>query len=219
MRVLVNRGHNISIRIEIRVMRACFDSWRETRLTEPVEKILFMEPICYVTRMLRIARHINADYECHLCFLGWKNRMHQRRMHSHIGRFVILRRLRAMVSRAFQTLRLFARRRIILMTLGFKVCESNHRSLQICIREDSRAYFDAQDLVNHGPQGSYMVCEVLYEAGALGVAGGCTIAYNLLSRPHWIHCCGTHRQKQKDCFHLRLENDCAKSSAGLSTGA
>jgi len=130
LRVLVNRGHNISIRIEIRVMRACFDSWRETRLTEPVEKILFMEPICYVTRMLRIARHINADYECHLCFLGWKNRMHQRRMHSHIGRFVILRRLRAMVSRAFQTLRLFARRRIILMTLGFKVCESNHRSLQ-----------------------------------------------------------------------------------------
>jgi hypothetical protein len=127
---LVNRGHNVSIRIGIRVLRDCFYSWRGTRLTEPVEKVLFMEPICYVTRMLRMARQVNADYECHLCFLGWKNKMHQTRLNSHIGRFIILRRLRAIISWAFQTLRIFARKRTVLMALGFKIGTNKHGTLQ-----------------------------------------------------------------------------------------
>ncbi len=127
---LVNRGHNVSIRIGIRVLRDCFYSWRETRMTEPVEKLLFMEPICYVTRMLRIARQVNAHYECHLCFLGWRNKMHQTQLHSHMGHFVILRRLRAMLSWAFQTLRIFARKRTVLMALGFKIGTNKHGTLQ-----------------------------------------------------------------------------------------
>ena len=138
LKTVVKDGHYISLRVDIRVMRSCFCAWREMEQTEPVEKILFMEPICHVTKMLRISRHVNEEYERHLCFASWKDHLKDIRMQAHLGRCVITRRLRSLAHRAFLSIREIADRKKNLLALGSKICHRNLRSFQKTVISELR---------------------------------------------------------------------------------
>ena len=140
LKAIVKDGHSVAVRVDIRVVRSCFDSWREMKLTDPIEKVLFMEPICHVTKMLRISRCINDEYEKHLCFMSWKNKMCEKRLHAHFGRWIIERRLRRMQRKSFTEIFGFTLLSKTLLVVGFKVGRNSIRSVQRAVFLEIRKY-------------------------------------------------------------------------------
>ena len=99
-----------------------------------------MEPICYVTRMVRILRYINEEYACQLCFMGWKSKAYQSHMYSHMGRWIMVRRLRALLCNAFTNIKIYTMRRRCILTLGFKVGMISVRFLLRAVFSEMRNY-------------------------------------------------------------------------------
>ena len=109
-----------------------------------MEKVLYMEPICHVTRMLRISRHFNDEYERHLCFLGWKKFCFKTHLFSHLGRWIILRRLRTLLGISFRAMTQSVQGHKVLKSLALRVGKSATRTFKRAVLSKLRNYCDTK---------------------------------------------------------------------------
>ena len=119
----------IACRINLRLTRIIFISWKEMRMVPTTSKVLFMEPICHVTQMLRLSNLRNVEDRTRLVYLHWKQRTKRAIVHAHLGRWVIMRRLRALVAMTFKALRQNLSRYNAIHSFALKIEDTSTRSL------------------------------------------------------------------------------------------